>query len=297
MSNDPNDMMLELFRSEVESHSEMLTASLLALEQEASASTLERMMRAAHSIKGAARIVQVPLAVEVAHVMEDCFVAAQKGSLVITPDDVDVLLKGVDLLGQISAATRDPATDLSRFHQPVQGLVVELKGVLSGQPSSVAAVEPGPPAIPPAPPVAAPPVAVLPAPAAVVPPAVPVAVPAMPAAAVSPGQPPLAAAPTVPPPAARGPARLVATVPFLDAQAAESLRQQLLAHFASGAVRLELDLRQVLDLDAVGLGFLAAARKHATEHGGELVFDPVSAPLATVLRLTGLSTRAGEATR
>jgi anti-anti-sigma factor len=270
----------------------MLTASLLALEQEASASTLERMMRAAHSIKGAARIVQVPLAVEVAHVMEDCFVAAQKGSLVITPDDVDVLLKGVDLLGQISAATRDPATDLSRFHQPVQGLVVELKGVLSGQPSSVAAVEPAPPAIPPAPPVAAPP-----APAAVVPPAVPVAVPAVPAAAVSPGQLPVAAAPTVPPPAAPGPARLVATVPFLDAQAAESLRQQLLAQVASGAVRLELDLRQVQDLDAVGLGFLAGARKHATEHGGELVFEPVSAPLATVLRLTGLSTRAGEATR
>ena len=104
MSTDPNDMMLELFRSEVESHSDMLTTSLLALEQEASASTLERMMRAAHSIKGAARIVQVAPAVEVAHVMEDCFVAAQKGTLVITPDDVDVMLKGVDLLARISAA-------------------------------------------------------------------------------------------------------------------------------------------------------------------------------------------------
>jgi anti-anti-sigma factor len=292
MSNDPNDMMLELFRSEVESHSEMLTASLLALEQEASASTLERMMRAAHSIKGAARIVQVPPAVEVAHVMEDCFVAAQKGTLVITPDDVDVLLKGVDLLGQISAASRDPATDWSRFQQPVQGLVVELKGVLSGQPASVAASEPTPPATSTAPPVAAPPI-----PVAVVPPASPTAPPSVPVAAVSRSQPPVAAVPTVTPPAPPGPPRLVATVPFLDAQAAESLRQQVLAHFDSGALRLEVDLRQVQDLDGVGLGFLAAAQKHATQRGAELVFEPVSAPLATVLRLTGLATGAGEATR
>ena len=290
MSNDPNDMMLELFRSEVESHSEMLTSSLLALEQEASAGTLERMMRAAHSIKGAARIVQVPPAVEVAHVMEDCFVAAQKGTLVITPDDVDVLLKGVDLLGQISAASRDPATDWSRFQQPVQGLVVELKGVLSGQPHPVAAAAPTPPAIP----VAAPA-----PPAAVVPPAAPAAPPAAPAKVVPLGQPPVAAVPTAPPspPPAPPPTRLVATGPFLEAQSAETLRQQVLAHLNSEAVRLELDLGQVQDLDAVGLGFLAAARAHSQQQGAELVFHPVSAPLATVLRLTGLATGPGEEAR
>jgi len=290
MSNDPNDMMLELFRSEVESHSEMLTSSLLALEQEASAGTLERMMRAAHSIKGAARIVQVPPAVEVAHVMEDCFVAAQKGTLVITPDDVDVLLKGVDLLGQISAASRDPATDWSRFQQPVQGLVVELKGVLSGQPHPVAAAAPTPPAIP----VAAPA-----PPAAVVPPAAPAAPPAAPAKVVPLGQPPVAAVPTTPPspPPAPPPTRLVATGPFLEAQSAETLRQQVLAHLNSEAVRLELDLGQVQDLDAVGLGFLAAARAHSQQQGAELVFHPVSAPLATVLRLTGLATGPGEEAR
>jgi two-component system sensor histidine kinase and response regulator WspE len=298
MSNDPNDMMLELFRSEVESHSEMLTSSLLALEQEASASTLERMMRAAHSIKGAARIVQVPPAVEVAHVMEDCFVAAQKGTLVITPDDVDVLLKGVDLLGQISAASRDPATDWSRFQQPVQGLVVELKGVLSGQPHPVAAAAPTPPAIPVVSPVVPPVVAPAP-PAAVVPPAAPAAPPPARAHVVPLSQPPVAAVPTAPPspPPAPPPTRLVATGPFLEAQSAETLRHQLLANLNSGAVRLELDLGQVQDLDAVGLGFLAAARAHSQQQGAELVFHPVSAPLATVLRLTGLATGPGEGAR
>jgi anti-anti-sigma factor len=58
-------------------------------------------MRAAHSIKGAARIVGVDAAVQVAHAMEDCFVAAQKGAVALTSDAVDVLLGGVDALHRI----------------------------------------------------------------------------------------------------------------------------------------------------------------------------------------------------
>ena len=37
-------------------------------------------MRAAHSLKGAARIVGLTVGVRVAHAMEDCFVAAQQGN-------------------------------------------------------------------------------------------------------------------------------------------------------------------------------------------------------------------------
>src|SRR5262245_53988402 len=103
MGFEPDEMMMQIFRSEVESHTESLTSSLLALEQDAtSTATLDRLMRAAHSIKGAARIVRVNQAGDVAHVMEDCFVAAQKSRLKLASDDVDVLLRGVDLLVKIS---------------------------------------------------------------------------------------------------------------------------------------------------------------------------------------------------
>ena len=34
--------------------------------------------------------------------MEDCFVAAQKGKLVLQPEHVDILLRGVDVLVQIA---------------------------------------------------------------------------------------------------------------------------------------------------------------------------------------------------
>ena len=288
MSTDPNDMMLELFRSEVESHSDMLTSSLLALEQEPSASTLERMMRAAHSIKGAARIVQVAPAVEVAHVMEDCFVAAQKGNLVITPDDVDVLLKGVDLLARISAASREPATDWSRFQGAVQGLVVELKGVLAGE-------RPAPPQV-----AATTERAVF----ATTPPTAPqpVAVPVEPVPQEANAPSVSAAAHTVavsasPAPTPREPVRLVAAAGFLDAAAAEPLRRQLLGHMAEGVSQVELDLQQVEDLDAVGLTFLASARDYADRRGTKLHYLRVSPGVATVLRMTGVTAVGGENSR
>ena len=87
--------MMELFRMEAESHTATLSAGLVALEgARAAPEVIEPLMRAAHSLKGAARIVGLDAAVRVAHAMEDCFVAAQKGKLVLQPAHVDILLKG-----------------------------------------------------------------------------------------------------------------------------------------------------------------------------------------------------------
>jgi len=95
--------MMELFRVEAESQTATLTAGLLALERDPTAADrLEACMRAAHSLKGAARIVNLNAAVKVAHAMEDCFVAAQKGKVTLGQNQVDWLLRGVDLLARIS---------------------------------------------------------------------------------------------------------------------------------------------------------------------------------------------------
>ena len=60
--------MLELFRLEAESQTAVLSAGVLAIEElERSPQTVESMMRAAHSLKGAARIVGLDPAVRVAH--------------------------------------------------------------------------------------------------------------------------------------------------------------------------------------------------------------------------------------
>ncbi|ASU39448.1 hybrid sensor histidine kinase/response regulator [Herbaspirillum sp. meg3] len=109
--------MLELFRHEVESQVQVLNAGLLELEhsddqsdREALLEPLEACMRAAHSLKGAARIISLNAGVNVAHVMEDCFVLAQQDKLRLRRRQIDALFKGVDLLTRIANAPGDDET-------------------------------------------------------------------------------------------------------------------------------------------------------------------------------------------
>lgn len=98
--------MQELFRMEAESQASILTQGLLDLEGgKDSRSKLEALMRASHSMKGAARIVGLEGLVTLAHVMEDWFVAAQHGNIHITSEQIDLLLKAVDLINQVSSSS------------------------------------------------------------------------------------------------------------------------------------------------------------------------------------------------
>src|ERR1700722_20228094 len=141
MSSEPDlsdASLIDLFRSEVETHAEVLSTALLALERTpGDTSRINEMMREAHSIKGASRIVGVDPAGRVAHFMEDCFVAAQSGSIQLSSADVDVLLRGVDLLEKISVAPKHPDPNVDQiFSGPVQVLVGELQGILTGRQDS-----------------------------------------------------------------------------------------------------------------------------------------------------------------
>jgi chemotaxis protein histidine kinase CheA len=94
--------MLDLFRAEMDAHLPVLGSGLLALEKgQVTAQEIEAMMRAAHSIKGAARIVGIEPAVRVSHIMEDCFTAAKEKRIVLSSTAVDVLLEGLDALQKI----------------------------------------------------------------------------------------------------------------------------------------------------------------------------------------------------
>src|SRR3984893_9821426 len=128
--------MLDLFRMEVDSESQALTAGLLALERDPKAADqLERCMRAAHSLKGAARIVGLSVGVSVTHAMEDCFVAAQQGRIVLHQEHIDELLRGVDLLLQMA---RTAEKDMGRWEvqklAEVEAFVDALKRVAASPP-------------------------------------------------------------------------------------------------------------------------------------------------------------------
>lgn len=101
--------LLDLFRAEMDAHIPVLSQGLLALEKgRTGEQDIAAMMRAAHSIKGAARIVGIEAAVRVAHVMEDCFSAAKEARTPLVGAAVDVLLQGVDVLQRICAPEPDP---------------------------------------------------------------------------------------------------------------------------------------------------------------------------------------------
>ena len=134
--------MLELFRLEAESQTAILSAGVLAIEElERSPATIESMMRAAHSLKGAARIIGLDPAVRVAHAMEDCFVAAGKGTFHVRPEHADVLLAGIDFLSTIARA-QDALSPESLWAVNAEKLVLALADLMQAAPVLPAPVLP-----------------------------------------------------------------------------------------------------------------------------------------------------------
>ncbi len=122
--------MLDLFRMEVDNQANILSDGLLSLENDPNnLEVIESMMRAAHSIKGAARMVGLNTSVDVAHLMEDIFVAAQGGKLQIEPEDMDILLVGVDMMVALAQAT---ATDYEQWVKDNSAKIDELSAAFNG---------------------------------------------------------------------------------------------------------------------------------------------------------------------
>jgi len=103
---------LELFATECEQQAAVLSQGLLELESHPGRTTaIEPLMRAAHSVKGAARVVGLDTAVALAHAMEDQFERVRQGVLQLGPDLIDALLAATDHIQRIgSGAAPSDAT-------------------------------------------------------------------------------------------------------------------------------------------------------------------------------------------
>jgi chemotaxis protein histidine kinase CheA len=247
--------MLEIFRAEVEAHVESLTSGLLALERNpGDTSHIDEMMRGAHSIKGAARIVGIDPAVRVAHVMEDGFVAAQNGKLTLRPAHVDVLLRGVDMLNRIANASKNPAVEWQTFDDEAKPLVAEITAVLSGAPISS--------------PVPAPILSPVPGTTEQVPAVTHMDVASSPTESLK---------------------ELAIPLPgFFNAAAAEIARRAFIAGLDAGMSLIRFDLSQTKDLDATALAFLAAVPAHIRQDAPRIELVGVTADLQNVMEATGI---------
>ncbi len=188
--------MFDLFQTEVQQHCACLADGLIALEQNASdPKMVEPLMRAAHSVKGAARIINLDGAIGLAHSMEECLVRIQKGTEIPTASRIDELLRGSDILRSLADhKSEDEARAwLEQEAGPISALAEGLNlPPKAGSSASVVAPAATPaPAVTPAP-AATPAPAVTPAPAATPAPAV-VKVATPPAATPSAASPPSAA--------------------------------------------------------------------------------------------------------
>jgi two-component system sensor histidine kinase and response regulator WspE len=126
--------MLELFRMEAETQVQVLIDGLVALEDDPGDSAqLEVLMRAAHSVKGAARMVGLDATVSVTHLMEDVFVAAQAGTLLLNGDDMDVLLRGADMVNHMAAATASDYSAWLSHHDEEIGVLTDVLSAMLNQ--------------------------------------------------------------------------------------------------------------------------------------------------------------------
>ncbi len=108
-----NFSMLGLFLMEAETQAQALGDGLLRIEKPpVDKSDLEALMRAAHSLKGGARIVRSDEVVKFAHAMEDYFSSLINGTITVAPGHIDQLLAGVDLIKKIS---RTPEGEFPQF--------------------------------------------------------------------------------------------------------------------------------------------------------------------------------------
>ncbi|MEO0808182.1 MAG: chemotaxis protein CheA, partial [Cyanobacteria bacterium J06643_4] len=133
--NDSEISLIHLFRLEVASQMDMLNNHLLSLEKEGTPDTdmLDALMRAAHSIKGAARIVQIEPVVKVAHSLEDFFMVTRQGILQLSSDHVDVLLLASDFIQRISLLDEVVLLEQAETYEAdANTIVLSIEGVLAG---------------------------------------------------------------------------------------------------------------------------------------------------------------------
>jgi len=99
--------LLKTFEAELDQHAETLEKGLLELEgtgEVPSPELVAELFRAAHSLKGAARMVELDEISRLAHSMEDVLAALRDGAVGVSPEVIDTLLAGTDGLRRAMAA-------------------------------------------------------------------------------------------------------------------------------------------------------------------------------------------------
>ena len=121
------EQLLAMFRIEAEEHHHTIVNGLLALEKATAADDqlpiLEQTFRAAHSLKGAARTVNLVDIETVCQALEDVFARLKSQELVLSPAGFDTLHRTLDA---IAALLGSSASDQDQPAEPIADIVALL---------------------------------------------------------------------------------------------------------------------------------------------------------------------------
>jgi len=146
----PDDLNARLratFVQELEDQLRAMDAGLLTLESRPDdAETIRTLFRAAHSVKGAARVAGIPVVEEACHALESLFAEVRDGARTLSGGDFSLLFAATDALKE--AARRLRANE-SLEDSTLPALIDRLRAASGAPPDVPAAVETTiPPAVP-----------------------------------------------------------------------------------------------------------------------------------------------------
>ncbi len=135
--------LFQIFREECDEHIQKLNDGLLALERRPQGAPLDEILRAAHSLKGAARMMGFKTLETLAHYLETLLTQLHRGEKQITPAILQALYRDIDAVGQGLGALID-----GREPPSIDALVDELRVAAGETPALPAAAGDGAPAGP-----------------------------------------------------------------------------------------------------------------------------------------------------
>ncbi|MBI4165219.1 MAG: hybrid sensor histidine kinase/response regulator [Acidobacteria bacterium] len=141
--------LLATFKGEAEDHLRAMSSGLLELEKSRTADKqreiVERVFREAHSLKGAARAVNLSEVEALCQSLENAFSALKRESLVLSPPVFDALHLAMDTVSDfVGVAGTERAGELqSRIVQALQGIENALKSTPSVSPRESTKPPPG----------------------------------------------------------------------------------------------------------------------------------------------------------
>ncbi|MCS7057906.1 MAG: response regulator [Meiothermus sp.] len=145
-----NQEFWDFFAPETLENLDLASQALLQMEGGKAEEALRTLFRAMHTVKGAAYSVGCRPIGTLAHRLEDLLVEVREGRRAWDPETAQVVLEGVELLGQMVAVAegKDPQAALT-LPQALQRTQGYLDALLGQEPASPTPTEPSPPSNPP----------------------------------------------------------------------------------------------------------------------------------------------------